>query len=470
MFDERSRETQRFLSIWDIFSSVASFAAAIWIHNAVLPLDAVDSFSNLAILPFIIAILMLSLSYFDAYRNMRSSSNFFYIASIIKTMAATLGLLFFVLFFLNIHYVSRLVILTFAIIDLIGMIGARIILLRKFRKAIAEGKGLLKVLIIGSGERAQFLSKTLKTKAELGIDIVGYLDTDPQLIGTPIHDRQVLGTVVDINSILKAHVIDEVIVAMPRTMLADVDNIALACEEEGVKFRFMADIFNLSAARVSLTTLARVPLLTLEPVALDEDKLLVKRFIDLIFTFIGMPILLPIMMLIALAIKFDDGGPVFFVQERVGLKKHLFPMIKFRTMVVDAESRLKEIEHLNEMEGPIFKIANDPRITRVGRFLRKTSLDELPQLFNVIRGEMSLVGPRPMSIRDVDLFDKGIQRKRFSVKPGITCIWQVSGRNQLPFEKWLELDLQYIDTWSLSQDIWILLKTIPVVLFRKGAM
>jgi exopolysaccharide biosynthesis polyprenyl glycosylphosphotransferase len=210
--------------------------------------------------------------------------------------------------------------------------------------------------------------------------------------------------------------------------------------------------------------------LTLEPVALDDSKLLVKRFIDLILTLLALPFFLPIMALIALVIKLDDGGPVFFVQERVGLKKRLFPMLKFRTMQVNAEEKLKEIEHLNEAEGPNFKIANDPRITRIGRFLRRTSLDELPQLINVLRGDMSLVGPRPMSIRDVNLFNTGIQRKRFSVKPGITCIWQISGRNNLPFHKWLELDLLYIDTWSLGLDLMILLKTVPVVLLRKGAM
>ena len=145
-------------------------------------------------------------------------------------------------------------------------------------------------------------------------------------------------------------------------------------------------------------------------------------------------------------------------------------MFKFRSMHQDAEEKLKEIEHLNEAEGPIFKIANDPRVTKVGRFIRKTSLDELPQLFNVLRGEMSLVGPRPMSIRDVDLFDRGIQRKRFSVKPGITCLWQISGRSDLPFHKWLELDLEYIEKWSLLLDLEILLKTIPAVLRSKGAV
>jgi exopolysaccharide biosynthesis polyprenyl glycosylphosphotransferase len=385
-------------------------------------------------------------------------------------MGTTLGLVFTLLFFLNIHYISRQVILTFAAIALVGMAGARILLLQYFRQAVTSGKYLLKVLIIGSGERALFLSRALKDKSEWGIDIVGYLDLDPERIGTLVYEGCILGTITDIDSILKNHVIDEVIVAIPRTMLADVDTIAHACEEEGVKFRFMADIFNLSAARISLAKLAGIPLLTLEPVALDESKLLLKRTIDLILTLLALPFVLPILGLIAIVIKLDDGGPVFFVQERVGLKKHLFPMLKFRTMQVNAEDMLKEIEHLNEAEGPNFKIANDPRVTRLGHFLRRTSLDELPQLINVLRGDMSLVGPRPMSIRDVNLFDKGIQRKRFSVKPGITCIWQISGRSNLPFHKWLELDLQYIDNWSLSLDLMILLKTIPVVLFREGAM
>ena len=169
-------------------------------------------------------------------------------------------------------------------------------------------------------------------------------------------------------------------------------------------------------------------------------------------------------------IKLDSEGPVFFVQQRVGLRKRLFPMFKFRSMVVDAEAKLKEIEHLNEADGPIFKIAKDPRVTRIGGFMRKTSLDELPQLINVLMGHMALVGPRPMSVRDVELFERGIQRRRFSVRPGLTCLWQISGRSNLPFEKWLELDLAYIDNWSLGLDFKILFKTIPVILKGDGAV
>jgi exopolysaccharide biosynthesis polyprenyl glycosylphosphotransferase len=240
--------------------------------------------------------------------------------------------------------------------------------------------------------------------------------------------------------------------------------------EEGIKLRFMADIFNLAMANVTLTIAGGLPLLTMEPVAQDESKLFLKRIFDVVVVSASMPFVLPILMLTALAVKLESPGPALFVQHRVGLRKHLFPMFKFRSMYVDAEERLKELEHLNEADGPIFKMKDDPRVTRVGKFIRKASLDELPQLFNVLRGEMSLVGPRPMSIRDVDLFDKGIQRKRFSVKPGLTCIWQISGRSNLTFDQWLELDLEYISAWSLWLDFTILIKTIPVVLFSKGAV
>jgi exopolysaccharide biosynthesis polyprenyl glycosylphosphotransferase len=244
----------------------------------------------------------------------------------------------------------------------------------------------------------------------------------------------------------------------------------MACEEEGVRLRFMADIFNVQVARISLTQIQGIPLLNMEPVSQDPQQLLAKRVFDLTLTILSIPFLIPLFIIVACAIRLDSPGPVFFVQQRVGLRKRLFPMFKFRSMHADAEDKIEDIEHLNEAEGPIFKIQNDPRVTKVGKFIRRTSIDELPQLLNVLRGEMSLVGPRPMSQRDVGQFDRGIQRKRFSVQPGLTCLWQISGRSDLPFEKWLELDLEYISNWSFWLDIQILFKTIPAVLKSKGAV
>jgi exopolysaccharide biosynthesis polyprenyl glycosylphosphotransferase len=252
-------------------------------------------------------------------------------------------------------------------------------------------------------------------------------------------------------------------------MIPDVEKVVYACEEEGVKVRLMADLFDINMARLSLDQFNTIPFLTFEPVAQEEWKLLVKRALDLIVTLIAVPVLLLVMGMIALAVRLDSPGPVFFIQDRVGLNKRRFRMFKFRTMADRSERLQAELESLNEAEGPIFKIFNDPRVTRIGRFLRRTSLDELPQIFNVIRGEMSLVGPRPMSLRDVNRFDRAIQRKRFSVKPGITCLWQISGRSNLPFSRWLELDLRYIEHWSLSLDLKILFKTVRAVLNGVGA-
>ncbi len=190
---------------------------------------------------------------------------------------------------------------------------------------------------------------------------------------------------------------------------------------------------------------------------------------DLAVALVFLVICGPLFALVAIAIKLDSTGPVFFIQERVGLSKRRFRMIKFRTMSMDAEARMKDIEHLNEKTGPIFKIRNDPRITRVGRWLRKTSIDELPQLINVLLGDMSIVGPRPLSVRDALRMEEAWQKRRFSVKPGLTCLWQVSGRSNLSFEQWMQLDLEYIDHWSLGLDASILLRTIPAIVLARGA-
>jgi len=326
------------------------------------------------------------------------------------------------------------------------------------------------VLIIGSGSQASRLATTLRQNPQWGMYIVGYLDPDPTNVGRLICGSRVLGTTDAISTVFKEQVVDEVILAIPGTLISTVEEIAKACEEEGIKLCLMVDFFDVQVARVGLTKFGQIPVLTMEPVAQKEWKLKVKRFIDVSITLLLIPMLLPILGIIATAIKLDSPGPVFFFQERVGFKRRRFRMLKFRSMVDGADQIQEQVEHLNEAEGPIFKITNDPRITRVGRFLRRTSLDELPQLFHVITGEMSLVGPRPMSLRDVQLFERGIQRKRFSVKPGLTCLWQISGRSQLPFSKWLELDLEYIEHWSLRLDLEILLRTIPAVLRGEGAV
>jgi len=206
------------------------------------------------------------------------------------------------------------------------------------------------------------------------------------------------------------------------------------------------------------------------PTRADDSRLMVKRGIDIVGATLAVILLSPVLIATAIAVKMTSPGPVLFIQPRYGFNRRRFPMYKFRTMVVDAEQRMKDIEHLNEAAGPIFKIKKDPRLTKIGSFLREASLDELPQLFNVLLGHMSLVGPRPMSVRDVSRFSEATLMRRFSVLPGMTGLWQVSGRSSLTFTDWIALDLKYIDNWSLTEDLRILLITVPVVVRGRGAM
>lgn len=469
MRDSTQSELGRIVLLFDVLLTIITFLGAFWARNLYFPSAEVDIFSHLFLIPLLLVLLLGCLSYFGGYRTPQGMSMVKYGWAICKSTILAVGVLLSLLFFLEIQYVSRLVMVIFAGAEFFVLLCVRLYVLWDFRTSLASGEKALRVLIIGTRARARQLAIALRRRSAYGVEIVGFVDPNPHVQGADPACTPLLGTVANFSTCLKENVVDEVIVAIPRSLIEDVEPIVVACEEEGITLRFMADVFNVQVARVTLAHIGNIPLLTMEPVAQDEAQLFAKRVFDFILTACAMPFLLPIFALVAMAIKLDSPGPVFFMQQRVGLRKHLFAMYKFRSMYTDAEERLKEIEHLNEAEGPIFKMKNDPRITRVGRFIRKTSIDELPQLLNVLRGEMSLVGPRPMSIRDVDLFDKGIQRRRFSVQPGITCLWQISGRSNLPFQRWLELDLEYIENWSFGLDVKILLKTIPAVLKTDGA-
>ncbi len=473
MNKSEKRESENFVLFFDIISTIVFFLLAFWLRNVIIPepLENAQFISHIFILPLILVLILGPLSYFGGYESpYRVRHLSIYLWAIARATFLGGGLLLALLFFLQIEYVSRAVIILFISFEICSLFIIRIWYFYYYKKMVKSGNKALNVLIIGSRKRAVELLIALKKEYEFGVEVVGFVDPDPTILGTKVKGIPVIGTLDNIHECLKNNVVDEVIIAISRSLLTDAEPIVLACEEEGIKLRFMADVFNVKVARVSLSDVKGIPLLTMEPVAQDSQVLIAKRVVDIVLTLLALPFLLPLFLIVAIAIKLESRGPVIFVQERVGLRKHLFPLFKFRSMYQDAEERIKDLEHLNEADGPIFKMENDPRITKVGSFIRRTSIDEFPQLINVLRGEMSLVGPRPMSQRDVNLFDKGIQRKRFSVKPGITCIWQVSGRSNLTFDQWLELDLEYIDNWSFGLDIKLLIKTIPAVLWSKGAV
>ena len=468
MFEQQYLELRRTVMIADICLTIAAFLGAHAVRLA-LTGEAMDLFYVPLMLP-IVPLWLLLLAFFGAYNSPRTTSTAGYLRAVTQAVATGLALLVSALFLLKIQYLSRLVMVIFGLLAIAALFGVRMWMTRYFRRSLERTENIRRVLIVGTGARAMRLAETLIRQSEWGIHIIGHLDPDPTRVGTRVLGSPVLGTLDDIGSVLRAHVVDQVLIAIPRDMVSGVEKVALACGEEGIKHCLMADVFDVKVSRIHLVPFGGIPFLSFEPVAQDELRLLVKRMIDLAAALLLLPLVAPALGIIALAIKLDSPGPVFFRQERVGQGKRRFRMLKFRTMVDGADRLQKEVEHLNEAAGPIFKIKNDPRITRVGRFLRRASLDELPQILHVLKGDMSLVGPRPMSLRDVELFDRGIQRKRFSVKPGITCLWQVSGRSLLPFSKWLELDLHYIDHWSLTLDLKILLRTVPVVLKGTGAV
>jgi exopolysaccharide biosynthesis polyprenyl glycosylphosphotransferase len=267
-------------------------------------------------------------------------------------------------------------------------------------------------------------------------------------------------------------VVDEVVVALPMpSFYRETREILGLCEEQGIKVRFITDmLFDLSHVKSTIEYMDDTPILTLYMGPHDGFLLRIKRIMDITISALALILLAPLFVMIGILIKIDLRGPIFFVQERVGYNKRRFEFYKFRTMTSDAEKRQAEMEHLNEVSGPVFKIKDDPRVTKIGKILRKTSMDELPQLFNVLKGDMSFVGPRPLPIRDYKRFEKNWQKRRLSVRPGLTCLWQIQGRNELSFEKWIELDMEYIDHWSLLLDLKILVKTIPAVVRGTGAM
>jgi exopolysaccharide biosynthesis polyprenyl glycosylphosphotransferase len=274
----------------------------------------------------------------------------------------------------------------------------------------------------------------------------------------------------ELESILAQEPVDEVFITLARDKYGHlVETIVRLCAEQGILVRMQTALFELRSARWHVEELDGMPIVTIWSGLPDGWPLLVKRLIDICGSAVLLLIMIPLFMLVAVLIKLDSPGPVFFWQERIGLNKRRFRLLKFRTMVEGAEKQQQMLEHLNEADGPVFKIKDDPRITHIGKFLRCFSIDELPQLFNVLHGEMSLVGPRPLPVRDIELIDAPWHKRRLSVKPGITCLWQVNGRSNVGFDDWVRMDLEYIDTWSLGLDMKILVKTILAVLRGVGA-
>jgi exopolysaccharide biosynthesis polyprenyl glycosylphosphotransferase len=341
-------------------------------------------------------------------------------------------------------------------------IASRVVIRAAMRWLRRAGRNTRYALVLGSGPRGQAFAAKLEDHRELGLAVIGFLD-DTADYDQALRRWPRLGTLADLESILHTRIVDEVVICLPFSRWNLIDAISQVCEEEGKIVRIPMDVLDRTIAAARVEELDGTPVFSLVS---GPDRILalfMKRAVDIALATAGIIALSPLFLGIAALIRLESRGPIFFRQRRVGLHGRAFDVIKFRSMVADAESRRSELQTRNEVSGPVFKITDDPRITRIGRILRRTSLDELPQLWNVLRGEMSLVGPRPPLPDEVDQYDLW-HRRRLSMKPGITGLWQVRGRRDPDFDNWVTSDLEYIDHWSLWLDLRILVRTIPAAL------
>lgn len=492
MLKENWRLISRLERAGDFLLVVMTFFAAYYGRQSLLFWDSFFSLSlpfqgpDLAPLREYYVILFLSIIYYPlvlsalgGYASMRLSSAFrLFKISLLASFLVFL-LLAASLFILKLD-LSRSFIGFYCGLVSIGVLAERWIGLKILRFFRRRGRNFRNVLIVGVGEQARKIATQVVTRPELGIRIRAFVTLKPKQEtiawidylkspATHMQSGKVLEGKESVEKALKEYAIDEVIFTDVVSVMEDVEDLVLLCTEQGIETTLAADLFSVGIVRSGLSYFGGVPLIHFETPPGDRWDLSVKRAVDIFVSGILLVILSPLFLIVSVSIFITSGFPVFFKQKRVGLNGRIFSLYKFRSMIKDAEEKLEALYAQNEMKGPVFKMKEDPRITKIGKFIRKHSLDELPQLWNVLRGDMSLVGPRPPIPGEVSLYERK-SRRRLSMRPGLTCSWQVEGRNEInDFQSWVSMDLEYIDNWSLGYDFWLLVKTIPVVLLGKGS-
>lgn len=478
MFRERAKLYNRLQFIADIILTCVAFPLAYWsrIHVShtipsdfrhlfnpeLLPLDQYLWILGLAVVCWAAASSSLGL-----YRISIRRSGWEKVRIVIESSIILSLFLGFLSFALKLN-LSRPLIALFLFYQVLLLTITRLLVLFEgnSKKHAFPSKHCRNILIIGANGKARKMGDLISRYSDWGLRILGYVDVDAEHSVEP--DEDVLGSVSDLPRIIEENVVDEIIFVGGRPELDLLDKILELCVEQGIRTRLAADFFPAKVTNLSMEFLENIPVITFSSAPEYTASLLVKRILDVVISSVLLVITLPLLALVGLLVKLTSKGPMIYRQVRCGLYGRKFVLYKIRSMHQGAEDVLWEIKHLNEMAGPVFKMRNDPRVTPLGRILRKTSIDEWPQFWNVLKGDMSLVGPRAPLPEEVKEYTRW-QRRRLSVKPGITCLWQVSGRNEVDFHEWMKLDLNYIDNWSLLLDLKILLRTFPVVLFGKGA-
>lgn len=449
-----------------IIITVASLWLAIFIVNMWLTPLAYEAIEYKIFTSLVILLWYIGLNRKQLGRVFRLRSYGSLLFDYIKTILVLIMVLLSLLFLGGYHEVPRWLMVIFPCLNLVMLFSYQFLFYCTLKRYREQGRNVHSAVLIG-GKSVMSILEELERAGDLGIKVVGICSDSTQVKAKygdcyPIYPRSM-----DIVQIMDKHHIDEVIYSGMNIDRIDVAEKVSLCQELGIMFRLQSEFLNIRGMESEVSFINNSPFLTYLNVPSSADALGVKVLLDKLMSFLALLFCTPLFLLLGLLIKLSDGGPVFFAQERVGKNGRRFQCYKFRTMVVNAEALKADLEDQNEQEGPVFKIEKDPRITKIGRFLRKTSLDELPQFYNVLKGDMSVVGPRPPLPDEVVQYDRW-QRRRLSMKPGITCIWQTSGRNNIGFDRWMEMDLQYIDSWSLRLDFILILRTIKTVFVGSG--
>lgn len=483
MLKERARLLSASIFVLDISLVAAAFFVAHACRSWLLPSLFPSLFSTpfyplstyLPLLPFVLGVWAVLLVSSGCYRSHRTVTLVEEAWDIVKVCTSGLAVLALAVYALRLDekllgndQFSRLWVLMVGLGACVFLLTEKLALRTLSRYVRYRGYNYRTVLIVGTHPGAVALADSIRNHRYWGFRILGFVaHRDAERRSLPVPYRQ-LGTIEDIPEIVDNEVVDDVLFCVSRQDLDQMEDLFLALHEQGVRTRFALNLMPHVKAQTRFEELDGVPLLTFSTAPEGLFPMLFKRITDISLSLLVMLLALPVVLCIAILIKITGGGQVLYRQTRCGLNGRRFTLYKFRTMVEGAEQKKQDLLHLNEMDGPVFKLSKDPRVTYFGRFLRRFSLDELPQLWNVLRGDMSLVGPRPPIPDEVARYQRW-QRRRLSMKPGLTCLWQISGRNQIDFDRWIQLDLEYIDSWSPWLDMKILLKTVPAVLSGRGA-
>jgi len=467
MVREKEGLFDNLFAIIDILLSIIAFGTAYYLRKYYYTSGLSYSPEYLSAVFMLIPIWFVLLKLSNSTRLHRTRTYSIILIDYLKVVTFGTGSLLFLIFAFKLDDISRIVLFLFAFIDLILMYLVKISIYVYFKNHRSKGMNLRYVVVIGDEQSSQFIDM-LENVKEWGYRIAGIITESEEIKLKYGNKYHICSGNTNLSRMLEEKTIDEVVYAHLNPDLEQLKHLIYACEEVGVTFRMQSNLFSMIATKAELEYLDQVPFLRFSNTPTDYWALRAKSLFDYCISFLIIIFSSPMLLAIALIIKLTSEGPVIFKQKRVGLRGREFFVYKFRTMVQNAEELRDKLQDQNEMDGPVFKIKNDPRITKIGHFLRKTSLDEFPQFFNVLRGEMSIVGPRPPIPDEVVHYERW-QRRRLSMKPGITCIWQVSGRNDISFENWMKLDMQYIDTWSLKLDLYLFFKTIKIVFLSKGA-